>query len=157
MGFTAYGSLTSPQGPAVSTIGLQIQISANTSPANFFTVLNATDFKLPTKAETVDVTNFGDLWRRRIPTLLDMGSISFKVFWEMEEASHHNGIDGTAYGLRYLLINRALVQVQVIYPDANNSTDSFPAYVTMFEVSGAQGKVFEGNIELSNSGQPSLV
>ena len=157
MALPPYGSLTSPQGPAVSTIGLQIQISANTSPANYFTVLNATDFKLPTKAETVDVTNFGDLWRRRIPTLLDMGDISFKVFWEMEEATHHAGVDGNCYGLRYLMLNRLLVQVQVIYPDGNNSTDEFPAYVTNFSVSGAQGKVFEAEITLSNSGQPSLV
>src|SRR5579863_6754074 len=97
-GLPPYGSLTSAEGPALSVIGLQIAISANTSPANFFVLLNATDFKLPSKAETVDVTNFGDLWRRRIPTLLDMGSITFKIFWMPTEATHHNGIDGTCYG-----------------------------------------------------------
>lgn len=157
MALPPYGSLTSALGPGVSVIGFQIQVGdAAASPANFFNILNAIDFALPTKADTVDVTNFGDLWRRRIPTLLDMGDISFKVYWQMQEPSHHNGPDSTAFGLRYLLVNRLLRDYQAIYPDAVGSVDAFPAFVVDFSVTGSLAKVFEGAIKLSNSGQPSL-
>lgn len=138
------------------TAGLVLQVDNGLSPDTFEVIANASELKLPTIAEVVDVTNFGDQWRRRIPTLLDMGKISFKIFWEMEDPSHNNS---TPYGLRYLLINRVLRNWQVVYPNGaypNESTDAFPAYVTSFEVTAAIGKVFEGQIDLSNSGAPSL-
>lgn len=146
-------SQTSLQGPGVSTVGTQIQVGNGNSPDSFVTICNATELKIPTLAETVDLTNFGDLWRRRVPSLLDMGKIGFKIFWVMEEQTHRNS---TPYGLRYLLINRLLRDWQVVYPDGNNSTDSFQGYVTMFEITGSIGKDYEGNIELSNAGAPSL-
>jgi hypothetical protein len=145
---------TSVLGPGVSTSGLVLSVSNASSPESFVAIANATDLKLPALAETVDVTNFGDTWRRRIPTLLDMGKISFKVFWEMEDSSHNNS---TPYGLRYLLLNRVVRDWLIGYPDGHGSTDSFPAYVTSFEITAAIGKVFEAQIELSNSGSPSLV
>lgn len=123
------------------------------------TIANASDLTLPVIAETVDVTNLGDLWRRRIPSLLDMGTIAFKIFWIMEEATHRNSVNGGSIGagLRYLLVNRLLRDFQFVYPDGNNSTDAFPAYTTSFAITGAVGGVFTGDINLSNSGAPSLV
>ena len=44
----------------------------------------------------------------------------------------------------------------VVYPDTGASSDSFPAYVTGVSVTGKVGNVFEGSIELSNSGAPTL-
>jgi hypothetical protein len=139
------------------TAGLQLLVGNNSSPETFSVIANASELKLPTISEVVDVTNFGDLWRRRMPTIQDMGKIAFKIFWEMEEPSHNNS---TPYGLRYLLINKLLRDWQIIYPNgpsgAGASTDAFPAYVTSFEIVAGIGKVFEGMIELSNSGAPSL-
>ena len=147
---------TSLAGAGLPTAGLVISVGNSSSPETFEPIANASEIKLPTIAEVVDVTNFGDFWRRRIPTLLDMGKINFKIFWEMEEPTHNNS---TPYGLRYLLVNKLLRDWQINYPNGtypNTSTDAFPAYVTMFEVTGSIGKVFEGAIELSNSGQPQL-
>ncbi len=152
-----FGSLTSPLGAAISTVGFQLLVGNAICPESFFQILNVTDFKLPLKSDMVEVTNMGDLYKRRIPTLLDMGNITFKVYWVMEESSHHNGLDSTAYGLRYLWQNRLLRDWQAIYPDGNNSTDAFPAYVAEFNKSGLIGKAYEADIVLSNSGEPSIV
>ena len=157
MALPPYGSLTSPEGAAIETIGFQLMVGNALSPESFFNILNATKFKLPSKADVIDVTNYGDLWRRRIPTLLDMGEIAFTVYWVMTELSHHNGPNSTAWGLRYMLVNRLLRDWEAVYPDGNNSTDAFPAYVVNFEISGNIAGVYEANITLNNSGQPTLV
>jgi len=138
-------------------------VGNTSSPSTFAAIANASDIKIPTLAEVVDVTNFGDLWRRRLPTLLDIGKIDFKIQWQPEDPSHNNS---TPYGLRFMLIGRLLRNWQIQYPNGttntNNvpevgSTDAFAAYVTKFEISGMIGKVFEANIELSTAGSPSFV
>jgi len=123
------------------------------------TIANVTDVTLPVITDQVEVTNVGDLWKRRIPTLNDMGKIAFKIYWMMEEPTHRNSLGGgvVGAGLRYLMINQLLRDYQFVYNDGNNSTDAFPAYVTMFSIAGKTGGVFEASIELSNSGAPSLV
>ncbi len=150
---------TSIIGPAFGTLGTLLQVGNSSCPESMNTIANASDLTLPVIAETVDVTNLGDLWRRRIPSLLDMGTIAFKIFWIMEEATHRNSVNGGSIGagLRYLLVNRLLRDFQFVYPDGNNSTDAFPAYTTSFAITGAVGGVFTGDINLSNSGAPSLV
>lgn len=152
-------SCTSAIAPAQGVRGTLIQVGNSSSPETFQTIANATNLTLPITSEVVDVTALCDLWRRRIPTLLDMGTISFTIFWVMEEATHRNSINGglVGAGLRYLLINQLLRDYQIVYPDGNSSTDAFPAYVTSFQITGAVGQVFTGTINLSNSGAPSLV
>lgn len=144
---------TSALGADVPVAGLLLQVGNGSSPESMTTIANVSDLNLPTKAETIDVTNVGDLWRRRAATLLDMGSIKFKIFWIPEEPTHRN----SATGLRYMMINKILKDFQVIYNDGNASTDAFPAYVTSFSISGKVGGVLEADVELSNSGAPSLV
>ena len=75
----------------------------------------------------------------------------------MEEVTHRNSSANNIDGLRWLLINSFLRDYQFIYPDGNNSTDAFAAYVTEFGITGKVGGVFESSVTLSNSGAPSLV
>ncbi len=138
---------------AQQVAGLLLQVGNGSSPESFQTIANVQDIDLPIVAEVQDVTNVADLWRRRRPTLLDMGKIGFKVWWVMTEPTH----DNSSTGLRYMLINKIKKDWQVTYPDGNSSTDSFPAYVTSFHITGKVGSHFEAAIELSNSGAPSLV
>lgn len=151
--------ITSALGPATPVAGLLLQIGNSSSPEAFQTIANATDLTVPITSDTVEVTNVGDTWKRRIATLLDMGKIAFKIYWMMEEPTHRNSVNGgtVGAGLRYVLVNRLVRDFQFIYPDGSNSTDAFPAYVTMFSITGKVGGVFEASIELSNSGEPSLV
>jgi hypothetical protein len=144
---------TSTLGPGVPVSGTIFSIGNGASPDSYTQIANACELKLPIINETTDVTNFGDFFRRRIATLSDMGKISFKIYWEMRDPTH----DNVSGGLRYVLVNKLVRDFQVTYPDGNNSTDTFPAYVTGFMVTGAIGKVWEAEIELSNSGPPTLV
>ena len=148
---------TSPIGPAIAVEGLLLQIGNGASPDAFSTIANATDLSLPIMTDTVDVTNVGDSWKRRIPTLHDMGKIGFKVFWVMEDVTHRNSSANNIDGLRWCLVQSALRDFQFIYPDGNNSTDAFAAYTTEFGITGKVGGVFESAVTLSNSGAPSLV
>jgi hypothetical protein len=147
------GNSTSLINSAIEVTGALFGIGDGASPENFTIVANATDWSSPTKVETVDVTNFGDQWRRRKATLNDMGETKFKLFWVMTEPTHEN-VSG---GLRYLMINRIKKDFGFQYPDGHNSTDIIPGYITSFAVTGKVGGVFEAEITLTNDGAPTLV
>lgn len=150
-------SATSPIGAQQTVAGLLLQVGNGQSPETMNTVANVEDFALPLTAKTVETTNVGDTWVRRVATLLDMGKIAFTVFWIMEEITHRNSALNNVKGLRYLFAQRTLADWQAVYPDGNSSTDAWPAYVTTFSISGKVGDVFKAAIDLSNSGAPSLV
>ncbi len=149
-------SSTSGVAAAINFLGFRLQAGNGASPETFTTICNVSSFEMPLKAETVDVTNAGDLWRRRISTLLDMGTIKAKVFWVMEEATHQEEISGVIRGLRNLMVNQNLVNFKAIYNDANNSTDYFAAYVTSFSSASKVGDVWQADVEFSNNGAPIL-
>lgn len=146
---------TSTFGAALGVLGSKLSILTG-SPAAYVEIANASDITLPTKAEVVDVTNFGDLWRRRFATLLDMGDITFKVFFRPDEPTHNNDTSSTVSGLRYLMINQILSTFKLTYPNTAADTDVFPAFVTNVSVTGKVGGVWEGSITLSNNGAPTL-
>jgi hypothetical protein len=147
---------TSTFGAQLGTEGTLIQALIG-SPAAYATIANAYDMTLPTKANTVETTNFGDAWIRRFPTLLDMGAITFKVYFIPLEPTHNNTIASTTTGLRYLMINKILTTWKIVYPDGSNTSDAFPAYVTDVSIAGKVGSVFEGSITLSNNGPPTTI
>lgn len=154
------GSGTSLIADHISVSGLLLAVSnVGTSPDAFFTIANVTDLTVPMKATEVMVTNVSDTWVRRVPTLLDLGKISFKVFWVMEEPTHRNnvGSSGVAEGLIYMFVNKVLRNWQTIYPDGNNSTDAWSGYVTGGSKTAKVGSVLEMSIELGTTGTPSLV
>jgi hypothetical protein len=143
---------TSPLGAQLGVEGLLLQMGIG-SPVVYTTIANVEDLDLPTTAKIVETTNVGDAWVRRFPTLFDMGKITFKIFWIPTETTHEN----LAGGLRYLLLNKILTTFKVVYPDTGASTDTFPAFVTDFHITGKVGDVFHAAIELSNNGAPTLV
>jgi hypothetical protein len=148
---------TSAIAAGIAVEGFQLQFGNGASPEIFTTVCNVSDFTLPLVGDTTEITNVGDKWKRRISTLLDMGKMSFKVWWTMTEPTHENIVTGNIRGIRYLFINQILANVKAIYPDVASSTDAFPAYVTGFNISGKVGGAFEATIELTNSGPPTMV
>jgi|HubBroStandDraft_1064217.scaffolds.fasta_scaffold08363_4 hypothetical protein len=143
---------TSSLGAAVAVEGLLLQVGNGSSPETFQTITNATDWAMPIMTDVVEVTNVGDSWKRRISTLHDMGKMSFKIYWQMEDPTQNN----SSTGLRYLLINSVLRDYQAIYPNAGSSVDAWPAYVTEYGITGKVGGVFEASLTLANNGIPSL-
>lgn len=149
---------TSAIASAIAVEGMVLQMGGGGSPQTYNSICNVQDWNEPDTSEVVDVTNVGDKWRRRIPTLLDLGKMKFKIFWVMREPTHQNGVTGAISGLRYIWINQILTNFQVVYPDAVQSADQFAAYVTSFSITGKVGGVFEAEIELTaNTGGPVLV
>ena len=141
---------------SLSVEGLLLQVSPTGSPGSFQTIANVDSYSEPVVSRMVEVTNVGDHWARRRPTLNDMGKITFGVFWIPQNATHVN-LSG---GLRYMLINQILADWQVVYPDGivtPVSQDSFPAYVTSFAITAKVGDVFKAACELANDGQPTLI
>ena len=148
---------TSAVAAAVAVEGLLLQYGNGASPQVYNTLCNVQDWNEPNKAETVDVTNVGDQYRRRISTVLDIGICKAKIFWVMTEPTHEDSVNAGVQGIRYIMLNRLLIQWKVVYPNTTQSVDSFLAYVTGFAITGKVGGVFEAEIEFSpNDGAPSL-
>ncbi len=148
---------TSAIAAAVAVEGFILQVGNGASPEVFTQVCNVSDFTFPVKSDTVEVTNVGDKWKRRFATLMDLGNPKFKVFWVMTEPTHMNLITGAVKGIRYMMLNQILANWKAIYFDSFTSTDSFPAFVTGFSITGKVGGVFEAEMELSGNGAPTLV
>ena len=154
----ANGNSTSPIAASLPITGLQLSIGTSGSPDTLNIVANQEEYNQAMKSTVVMVTNVGDQFVRRQPTIVDPGEPTFKVFWIPEETSHRNSPDaGTVTaGLRYLLIKRLLRQIEVSYPaDLNGNTpaDSFLAFVTSFGITGKVAGVFEANTTLGISDQ----
>jgi hypothetical protein len=143
----------------LSVSGLLLGVGTGVSPETMNAVANVEDLTIPMAATEVLVTNVSDTWVRRVPTLLDMGKVSFKVWWVPSEVTHRNSQGGgnVSDGLRYLFINKLLRDWNAQYPDADQSTDAFSGYVTGFNLTGKVGAAFEATIGIGTTGIPSLV
>jgi hypothetical protein len=156
-------SATSIFGHGIAVEGMLLQMDNGASPDSFVTIANVTDISIPVIADVVDVTNVGDNWRSRIPTLHDMGKIAFSIFWQMEDPTHNNAVGGGSIpsGLRYNLINNQLRNYQLMYYNLTTGlfvgVDAWPGYVTSFAITGKTGSVWMAKIEIVNSAAPSLV
>src|SRR5579871_752843 len=154
---------TSPIAASLPVAGLTISVGTAGSPESFSVIANVQDYNQAMKQTVVMVTNVGDTYVRRQPTLLDPGVPTFKIFWIPEETSHRNSAGGgsVAAGLRYLLINKLLRDYQIGYPadpNGNTETDAYKAFVTDFQVTGKVGGVFEAQVTLGiNDQAPSFV
>lgn len=143
--------MTSAIAAAIAVEGLQILMGNGGSPQLFEAIANVSDFTEPITVNTADVTNVSMKWKSYLATLLDMGKVKFKIFWVMTEPTHQDAIEAADRGIRFVMIERILADWQIVYPDGNDSTDTFSAYVTGFNVTGKVGGVFEADIELSQS------
>ncbi len=151
-------AITSPLGHAVNFTGFALAVGNGGSPEVFTPIANIEDFSLPTITVMVETTNSSDQWVSRQPTIGDMGKITLKGFWQMQETSHYNGanIGTVAHGLRYLMLQRLLTNFQAQYPNAGASVDEWPGYVTGFSITSKVKDVFHFSLEVTNSGAPVL-
>ena len=143
--------------------GTTISFGNAASPEAMSVVANVEDWNQSGKSTVVMVTNAGDTFARRQPTVIDPGAPTFKIFWIPLEPSHRNSNNGggtVADGLRYIWINKLLRDVQINYPPDPNgdiATDAFKAFVTDFQITGKVGGVFEAEVEFTaNDGNPML-
>lgn len=154
---------TSTIGASLPVSGLTLSVGTSGSPDSFNVIANVEDYTQAMKSTVVMVTNVGDTYVRRQPTLIDPGAPTYKIFWQPFDPSHRNSPDsGTVpAGLRYLMLNKLLRDFKVTYPADQNGdigVDAFKAYVTDFQVTGKVGGVFEAQITMGiNDSSPSFV
>lgn len=151
---------TSPLGAALPVEGLLVRVGTGNSPETPSIVTNATDLKLTMKSKVVDITNFGDIFQRQIPTLNMLGPMTFTVFYQPEDPSHRNSanVSSIANGCIYMWINRVLGDWQILFPTGTGATDAAAGYVTNFSIDAKTADVFRASVEVTfNDGNPSLV
>lgn len=155
----AGNAITSPQGHGLSFTGFCLAVGNGASPQIFTPIANVTDVTLPTTTILVDNTNSSDSWVSRQPVIADMGKIALKIEYQPLDTSMYNGANGgsVAPGIRYLLINRTLVNWQAQYPLSPIQVDEFPGYATDFTVTSKVKDIFHASFEITNSGAPVLI
>lgn len=150
---------TSLQGAALPVRGLLLKVNSATSPETPNIITNATDFKLTMKSKLVDVTNFGDVFQRQIPTLAMFGPMTFTIFYQPHDPSQSNqpGGGSVSAGLINLWINGTLADWQILYPTGTPATVAAAGYVTDFSVDGKTADVFRASCQVDfNDGSPSI-
>lgn len=152
------GLTTSLLGASLPITGLTLQVGTAASPETMFDIANVQDYNRAQKSTVVMVTNVGDQFVRRQPTIVDPGAPTFKVFYIPEEQTHRNSVNGgnVPPGLIYLQINRLLRDWQANFPaDLNGNTpaEAYTAFVTDFGITGKVAGVFEAQCSLGISDQ----
>lgn len=153
---------TSPIAADLPVSGFQIRVGNASSASSFSYIANVQDYNRAQKSTVVMVTNVGDQFVRRQPTIIDPGAPTFKIFYIPEETSHRNAVNGgaVAAGLIYLQINQLLRDWQAQYPpdpNGNSPEEAYKAFVTDFGITGKVAGVFEAQVTLGiNDQAPSL-
>lgn len=139
---------------AIWAIGTLLKVGDGGATEAFTTVYQVNDISGPTlNADLEDVSNHSTTggWSESIPTLLHGGDISFDVNYEPDQAT----LDAST-GLINDFQDRTLRNFQLIFPDTGNTTWTFAAYVTGFEVSAPVAGKLSASVTLTISGQPTL-
>ena len=152
----------SPIAASLPVSGFQIRVGTAGSPESFSYIANVQDYNRAQKSTVVMVTNVGDLFVRRQPTIVDPGAPTFKIYYIPEETSHRNSVNGgtVTAGLVYLQLQQLLRDWQAQYPpdpEGNSPEEAYKAFVTDFGITGKIGGVFEAQVTLGiNDGNPTL-
>ena len=133
--------------PAINTL---FQILEG-SPATYQTVANVGDLTGESMSSTiVDVTSHstGTPWREKRTTLLDAGDVTFPLFW----------VPGDA-GMKALLAhftNRDVLDCQLVYTDAAETSDQFVAQISKWSKKAPVAGVYTADVTFTITGEPTL-
>lgn len=139
---------------AQAAINTLFQIGDGASPEVWATVANVGDITGPgMSVNLVDVTSHstGTPWREFLPTLLDGGKISFKLFYIPTDASHNNSA-----GLLSYFTGRAKKHAQLVFPDMAATKFTFYGFVIGLPVTATVAGVLEMSVDFQITGQPTL-
>lgn len=140
---------------AKAAIRTKLKVENSASPPAFVTVAMVSDINgIKLSAETPDTTNHDneDGYREFIQTLKNGGDVTCKCFWDPNNATHNEAVDG----LVGLFNSGDLRNWQILYPVTPPKQWSFTGLVsgvgTMAPVAGA----LECDITIKVSGKPEL-
>ena len=133
------------------------------SPAIYNTIANVGDITGPSiSATVVDVTSHSSAapWRQKIPTLLDPGTISCKLFF-VPGSNGSFGVPNTPFGLNGTNGLLSVFKARTLNPYSLTFTDGtvyyFNAYCTKFSEVAMVAGVYEATVEFVVTGTPDYV
>lgn len=142
--------------PAVAAEGTLLQIGNLASPEGWQSVSNVSDITGPSMAATeVDITSHTSTtvpWRQKIVTLLDIGTVVAKIFWNPGDTTQNNAPSTFVGGLMYIFINRVKVPVRILHVD--NTSDTFFAYITKISKVAPVAGVYQMDVTFTATDNP---
>jgi len=123
-----------------------------TSPISYVEIAGVGDITGPTNSVTVvDVTAHGaSRSRRKVPTLIDRGTIAFPLFFTATEATQ-----GILTGLLSIFESGEIRTYKMVFHDGSELY--FNAYVTSFGLTGTVAGVQMANCALTIDGDPTWI
>ena len=124
------------------------------NPETFTAIAEVNSISGPSFAlDTTEVTHMESpgAWKEFIPTLLDAGELSFEINFIPTDSTH-----SYAAGLLSDMVNRTLRNFQLVFPDTGNTTWTFSAYVTGFDLDASVDGKLGASVTLRITGQPTL-
>lgn len=146
--------------PAINTL---LRIGTLGSPTTFGTIANCGDMTGPGfSANMVDVTSHsnGSPWRIKVPTLLDNGDLTVKVFFIPSSSGSSDGTPfghDAASGLLSVFTGRQLREYSVVFPDSGATTWYFQGYLGKFAMTATVAGVLESSSAFTFVDRPILL
>lgn len=142
--------------PALAAEGTLLQIGSGASPEAWTTLANVTDMNDSGMTATmVNITSHSSQapFMQFIPTLLNLGVLSAKLFWVPQNDTHRNAIVGLIGGIRYNWMNRLKQEYRLRYTDGISS-DSWYAYIEDISTTITVAGVYEMACKIHKTGAP---
>ena len=136
---------------AIAAINTLLSLGDSGSPPSFSVIANISDITGPQLAATVvDVTSHSTTvpWRQRIPTLLDVGDLTCKLWFVPGSTGHQQLLD--------IFAGRNLEQYTITWPQVGAPTWWFEAYITKFSITAAVAGALEATVTFSGTTEPSF-
>ncbi len=105
--------------------------------------------------DTEDVTSHDSTaaWEEHVATILRSGEITLEIAYDPADATHKYA----AGGLVYDLVQRAIIEFTLEFPDTATTTWTFNALVTGFEPGAPVAGGLTATVKFKLTGQPTLV
>lgn len=139
---------------AVAAINTYFKLEADSTPGTYVTVSGIRSVDGPSMQATMqDITTHSqdDFWRRKLPTLLDAGALTFELVFNPTDATqdHNAGVLG-------YFENRTLKRSQITFPDNALTSWLASGYLTKFNVKAAVDGVLLSDSSFDISGKPTF-
>lgn len=141
--------------PAINTL---LQYNSGTSPNVWSTVLNVSDYTGPSFTSTeVDVTSHstGAPWRQKIITLLDAGSIPFKLFFIVGD-TNFNALLSLFFARGENSTAGSPIQFRLVFPFAGTPTWYMSGFFKDFKFAIPVAGVITADISITLTNYPTI-
>ena len=136
---------------AIAAINTSLGLGDGASPETFTTIANISDITgLQLATTIVDVTSHstGKPWRQKLPTLLDAGDLTCKLFFVPGYAGHQ--------ALLTIFKNRTLSNYTITFPELDAPVWWFEAFITKFSISEPVAGVITADVTFSATDEPNF-